>query len=331
MNTRWMRPRVERSTTVVLVLAAAVAAGSRSAAGQALPVHAETAITAGFQENAARGTLAFFGRSAAGEVGAAADGAEAGARPGSTLDVLVVGTGIIPFSLSPLWTVRLRLPWLTKDVRIRSPGAAEPVFETSGFGDPVADTKWIFYRNDRRGATTRVGILAGVKAPVGDTDARLSSGEVASRPLQLGTGSWDFPFTLVATNSQGRWGMVGNLGWRLNTRSDGFDAGDVFTYDLVLGYRLLPKTYGDLRDQTLVGYVELNGEVSGQDRVDGTRNADSGGHVLFLSPDLQWIPAPWLLFEASLQVPVVQELDGSQLDHDVRFHLGSRIRFSVFR
>ena len=311
----WRLPA--RPTAVALALAVAVAAGdSPPAAAQALPFHTETALTAGFQENTVRASVSGLGRSGAGE---------------ESLDVLLVGAGIIPFSISSLWTVRVRIPWLNKELQVPGPGTAEPAFETSGFGDPVVDTKWIFFRNDRPGATTRIGIQAGVKAPLGKTDARLSGGEVAPRPLQVGSGSWDFPVKLVATNSQGRWGVIGNLGWRFNTGADGFEAGDVFSYDVALGFRLLPETYGNLRDQTLVGYLELNGQVSRKDRVDRRRNADSGGHVLFLSPDLQWIPTPWLLFETSLQMPLVQKLNGSQLDHDVRFHLGSRIRFSIFR
>lgn len=63
----------------------------------------------------------------------------------------------------------------------------------------------------------------------------------------------------------------------------------------------------------------------------GELDPNSGGHLLFLSPDLQWIPSPWLLFEGSVQIPVAQDLNGAQLEHETRLQLGTRLRFSVFR
>ncbi len=46
---------------------------------------------------------------------------------------------------------------------------------------------------------------------------------------------------------------------------------------------------------------------------------------------MQWIPTPWLLFEAPVQIPVVQDLNGTQLDYGTRLQVGSRIRFSFVR
>ena len=80
-----------------------------------------------------------------------------------------------------------------------------------------------------------------------------------------------------------------------------------------------------------VAYVELNGTAAARDEIAGTSDPDSGGHLLFLSPDLQWIPTPWLLFEASVQFPILQNLNGTQLKYGTRFQFGTRFRFSAFR
>jgi hypothetical protein len=87
-------------------------------------------------------------------------------------------------------------------------------------------------------------------------------------------------------------GLHGNLGYRVNTEHNGFEAGGVLSYDLAGGYRLYPSRYARFRQSTWVLYLELNGTVSGEDEVAQAEDPDSGGHVLFLSPDLQWVPLP---------------------------------------
>lgn len=307
-------------------LGLAVLLAPASARAQALPFHTDTAITAGFQENAARGFVALLGRE-----GLVADGEEVADPANRDLDATVVVAGAIPLALTPFWTARVVVPWVEKSLSFDAPDGRRLEFETSGVGDVLVDTKWIFLRRDRRGGTTRIGLQGGVEIPVGDTDDRLPDGEVAPRPLQVGSGIWDVPVELLVTDVRDRLGLHANLGGRFHGEDDGFEPGDVFGYDVAIGWRLAPAVYESLQDRTLVGYLELNGEVAGEDRVDGRENPDSGGHLLFASADLQWIPAPWLLFEGSYQVPVVQELNGSQLEHDPRVQLGARIRFSVFR
>ena len=121
------------------------------------------------------------------------------------------------------------------------------------------------------------------------------------------------------------------MGYRVNTTDDALKAGNIFSYDIAAALRFLPWVYRSLSDQTLVVYLELNGEVAARDKIAGTPDPDSGGHLLFLSPDLQWVPTPWLLFEGSVQFPIVQNLNGTQLKYGTRFQVGARFRFSVFR
>ncbi|MEX2472659.1 MAG: transporter, partial [Gemmatimonadota bacterium] len=298
-----------------------------SAASQALPFHTPTGITAGFSENAARHFVTALGRG-----GLVRDGETIVDPMERDISGLAVVNGVVLGGFTPLWTFRVIVPWVRKTMDFTAPGGRRASFETSGVGDAFIQSKWIFYRKDRPGATTRLGIQGRLKIPFGKTDARLPSGDVAPRPLQVGTGSWDFePTVLFTATTPGRWGLHGQAGGRFNGRDEGFEAGDVFLYNLALGFRLLPGVYRSMSDQTLVTYLELNGEVAGRDEVGDGENPDSGGHVLFLSPGLQWVVTPWLLFEASVQVPVVQELNGAQLEHETRFQLGTRYRFSVLR
>lgn len=293
---------------------------------QALPFHTSTGITAGFQENAARSFVTFRGRS-----GLVRDGTEIDDPMDRDVDALGVVSGAIVGGFTPYWTYRVIVPWVRKSMDFTTPDGVREHFDASGIGDAVLQSKWIFFRENRLRGTTRLGIQGRLTVPLRDTEARLPTGEVAPRPLQVGNGSWDVEPALVFTRTSRRLGIHANVGWRVNTADEGFEAGDAFRYDAAVGFRFVPWVYERLKDQTLVAYLELNGQVSQEDEIRGIENPDSGGHTLFLSPDLQWIPTPWLLFEGSVQVPVVQELNGIQLEQETRFQLGTRVRFSVFR
>ncbi|MDA2924304.1 hypothetical protein MYX65_06545 [Acidobacteria bacterium AH-259-L09] len=41
--------------------------------------------------------------------------------------------------------------------------------------------------------------------------------------------------------------------------------------------------------------------------------ADTGGTTVFLTPGIQWVLTPRLLVEAAFQIPIIQELNGTQL------------------
>lgn len=315
-----MESRTITGLVAVLVLAPA------PLRAQALPFHTETAITTGFEEEAARTFSNFLGRE-----GLLLGGREIPDPLRRELDVFVQPFAVLPYAIKPMWTTRVIVPFVHKTMAFTAPDGARRSYSTSGVGDIIVDTKWVFLARNRLKGTTRIAIEGGVKIPVGGTGASLPDGTVALRPLQVGTGSWDIPLKALFTVTQGHMGFLANVGYRINTTHDGFRAGDVFTYDAAVGLRFLPWVYRSLRDRSLVVYVELNGEVGREDEVGGTPNPDSGGHLLFLGPDLQWVPTPWLLFEGSVQFPIVQNLNGAQLAYDTRFQIGSRIRFSVFR
>ncbi len=319
--------RVRRASGLVTGLTAAAALlAPASLAAQVLPFHTETAITTGFEESAARTFARFFGRKEL-----LRDGVEIADPMQRDIDVFVQPVGVLPYAITPMWTTRVIVPFVRKSMDFTAPNGARQNYSTTGVGDVLVDTKWIFFRQNRLAGTTRLGIGGGVKIPLGTTGARLPDGTVAPRPLQVGSGSWDFPFKALFTLTQGHVGLLANAGYRVNTTDEGFKAGNIFSYDVSLGLRFVPWVYKSLRDQSLVAYVELNGTAAARDKIAGTPNADSGGHLLFLSPDLQWIPTAWLLFEGSVQFPIVQDLNGSQLKHDIRFQLGTRFRFSIFR
>lgn len=295
-----------------------------SLGAQALPFHTGTAITTGFEEQALRTFAAFGGRS-----GLVRDGRSIPDPMERDVDVFMGPVALLPYAITAQWTTRVVLPIVRMTMDFTGPDGIRRRYATTGVGDPLVDTKWVFLVRNRPRGTTRLGVEGGVKLPVGGTDARLPDGSRAPRPLQVGTGSWDVPVKALFTTIRNRFGVHADVGYRFNGAASGFEAGDVATYDVALAFRFAPGTYRSFTDRSAVAYLEFNGASARRNAVEGRPDPDSGGNLLFVSPGLQWIPTPWFLLEASVQVPILQDLHGTQLGYDTRFQWGARYRFSL--
>jgi hypothetical protein len=179
-------------------------------------------------------------------------------------------------------------------------------------GDAVLLARYMLFIDDYGPLSTRrVALLGGLKLPTG-----------ADR---FGTPSYDPIIGAVGTWAANRHELDVDVLYRLTTERQNFEAGDSLRYDLAYRYRLWPKKFGRGLLQ-LNGVLELNG--SWEDRA--SRNGDtiraSGGHILFLAPGVQLASNRWIL-EASLQLPVVQDLHGSQVETDFVGVLSVRIPF----
>ncbi len=307
-------PRIELCALTVLAIAAAL---PTLASAQSLPFNTTSAISIGFEEKAVRPLFQFI------HLGTVRRGTDEVSDPmDRAMDVWAIPI-MVPYSVSGKLIPILAVPVLHKRLRFTDATGRHELI-TSGVGDALVMFKYTWLQRDRLNQTTRAVIVAGVKVPTGSTDERDASGQRLALPLQLGSGSWDLPVTVAGTATRGRFGWTGDLSYRVNTEANDFEAGDVFGYDLALGYRMWPARYETFREKVVNGYLELNGQVAKHGRQDGVEIGDSGGHELFLSPGLQWVPLTNLLVEASAQVPVYQNLLGTQLATDYRVGAGVR-------
>jgi hypothetical protein len=109
--------------------------------------------------------------------------------------------------------------------------------------------------------------------------------------------------------------------------SDGsFSFGATTRYNVAVGLRF-PFYVETIRTKTLQFYLEWNGSITARSTQDGTALTNSGGHVAYLSPGVQWVVLPQLLIEGSVQIPVIQDHNGTQPDFGVRPALGARFLF----
>lgn len=272
---------------------------------QGLPFHTETALTTAFEERGLRFSSTFASR--------------------DSISVVATPLAVLPFAPHQRLTTRVVVPLLYKRMTTTRTGGDTP-YSDVGLGDVSVGAKWAFFVRDRFGGTTRLALAGDVSLPTGSTGARLVDGTEAPRPLQLGTGAVAAGATLVATVIRGQWGLSVDAGHRRHASGDGFRFGNETRYDLAFGLRL-PAHVQTVRTRTWQFYLEWNGSIVGRSWSGGSEIDGSGGHVAFLSPAVQWVPHPQLLLEASMQIPVIQDLNGSQPEHDPRPSLGVRFLF----
>ena len=232
---------------------------------------------------------------------------------------------LLPWAPHHRVTTMAILPMVHKRLAESDPAGGVP-YSTTGIGDLALSVKWAFFGRNRFAGTTRLAVIVSGSLPTGPTDSTLPGGEVAPRPLQLGKGSGSVGATLAATLVRDRWGFNADVGHLRYGSDDGFRFGGVTRYNVALGFRI-PQHIETIRTRTVQLYLEWNGSYAERSRQGGTDLVDTGGHLAYLSPGVQWVVLPQLLFEGSLQMPVIHDPHGTQIDPGVRPALGLRFLF----
>ncbi len=216
----------------------------------------------------------------------------------------------IPYNITTNGVVGIVIPMVFKEVRrdrVKS--------SSSGLGDLSLFAKYVVLQVDRPGETFRLAPKVVLK---------LSTGDEQAAPT-LGSGSTDVSFGGVGAWIRGRFGGYADMLYQVSGRASDRQIGNGLVYNLALAYRLSPAVYKTYPARQVNAYLELNGSWKAKDRVKGQNVSDSGGHVLFLSPGIQYIPLSRLLVGASVQVPLVKDLNGTQMEPDWTASAGLRV------
>lgn len=194
-----------------------------------------------------------------------------------------------------------------------------------GLGDLFLFARYTVFKKDWPGRTIRVAPFAGVEMPTGASRRRDAFGLLPAS-VQPGSGSWD-PFGgVVVTYQTLDFQVDAQIGYKINTKANGFRFGDVARFDASLQYRLWPRNLEGGVPGFLYGVLELNLSHRQKNRVDGARDSNSGGTTLFLSPGLQYVTRRWII-EAGVQLPTVQNLNGTALRNEYILRAGFRLNF----
>lgn len=194
-----------------------------------------------------------------------------------------------------------------------------------GIGDARLIARYTIYKKNAVGKTTRIAPFIGVKAPTGDHERTDDAGPLPPA-LQPGTGSWDFFGGVIATYASVDWNVDFQASYRANSRAGGIARGDVARADVSFQYRLLPRKLSRDDKGYFYGVLEANLVHSGETRINGTGDPNTGGTTLSLVPGIQYATRRWVA-EAAVQIPVIQDLNGSALERDFTVLAGLRVNF----
>jgi len=216
------------------------------------------------------------------------------------------------------------LPYLDKELKVNTPEGRVSRGDT-GPGDSTFIARYTLYQRDRRGETIRLAPFAAIKAPTGDDNEEDGLGRLA-KPLQLGSGSWDYTLGSILTWQTLDWQVDTSASYRFNTGANGFIFGDEARLDVSYQYRLLPRALGSGVPAFVYAVLETNLSYKYRNRVGGMDDPDSGGTTWFISPGLQYVTRR-LVIEAAVQVPLIQDLNGTALENDYTGILSLRVNF----
>ncbi|MFQ5736449.1 MAG: transporter [Thermodesulfobacteriota bacterium] len=211
----------------------------------------------------------------------------------------------LSYGVTPDFTIGLAMPQVIEK--------KEGGQEASGLGDMTLHAKYRFIRVDAPGSTTGVAVNLAVKLPTGDE---------TKRP-KLGTGSADFITGLAVSREGLRHYFFSDVRYRANSEANGTRKGNLFFFDIAYGIRPWKVRY---LKPDLVILAELNYEKAGMARTNGTKDADTGGRTFFISPGFL-LSYRNVMFKGGVQVPLSQDLNGTQEELDYRallsveFHL----------
>ena len=225
-------------------------------------------------------------------------------------------------------TLGLTLPIVQKDLQFKTTTGKTSQVTSSGLGDLSLVGVYRFYRRDIPRATTQFSLLAGFKAPTGSTSQRDRNAPALTgtaskrlpRPLQPGSGSWDGIVGIAGFQNLDQLSFYGSVQGKINSEDDNFRFGNNLHYDFTVDYVTLPE-------RNLFFVLEFNGISAGRNEENGRNVRNSGGHTLFISPGIEYLPLPYLILESSVQIPIVQDLNGKQPEKRVSLVFGVRYLF----
>lgn len=244
------------------------------------------------------------------------EASRAGQKMRALMSMTVVGYG-----LAPDLSLFAMIPWIHRDFSM----AQGVERHAEGVGDLQLMARYTAYQHDFQGGTFRLSPFGGVKVPTGEYRERDALG-LLPPGLQPGSGSWDVVAGVVASYASIDLNIDGQLFWQINNRADAVARGDVFRADLSFQGRIFPKVLsGDTRG-FLFGTLELNLKNEKKTRIGGMTDPNSGGMQLFATPGLQYATKRWIA-EAAVQIPVTQNLNGTNLASDYAVFAGLRLNF----
>lgn len=223
-------------------------------------------------------------------------------------------------AISSSVSLTLSVPVVSRDHSHFHNGEDGPELESWNFTQ-VGDVRVLAYwRLDQAQSSqdTTYGLVGGIKLPTGSTDERNAACEMAERSLQPGTGSTDLILGGFASGHLAQAGWFAQLrGRHAVTERQDYEPGDAVNLDLGMSYQL----------GAVQALAQINMLWRGQDRGGNAEPADSGGTFLYFAPGLLVPLGNGVQLYGLVQLPLLQDVRGTQLTADWAATLGLSARF----
>lgn len=93
----------------------------------------------------------------------------------------------------------------------------------------------------------------------------------------------------------------------ITTSDNGTKFGNQYLYQFGFGRNIL-----GCKDKLIIALmVDIDGEYSEKDKINGVIDPNSGGNVVYITPSL-WVSTKKLIFQLGVGYPIVQDLFGQQ-------------------
>ena len=183
----------------------------------------------------------------------------------------------------------------------------------SGFGDLFVMGKFKVYRRNTVNYTVGVAATIGIEAPTG------SDG--------FSSKTWDLHPGLYFSWRRGSLGTDVNIAYAWNGFAgkgrNGINPGNEIAFDLAVSYQF---GLGESSRVSMAPVFEVSYRDISSDRLNGRDIENTGESILYISPGIKFTRSS-LILEALLQIPVVQNRNGNQIERNATWLFGLRYMF----
>ncbi|MDH4232113.1 MAG: transporter [Nitrospirota bacterium] len=235
-----------------------------------------------------------------------------------TFDYLYSVSAAAAYGITDDLTLSLRIPYNSfnniREAHSDEPDEIHQHGDSRGIGDMTLLAHYRFLNMPPRQFESAV--IFGLKVPTGKTDDKDIHGDRFETEHQPGSGSWDPVIGVAVTKRFERISLDADLRYTLVTEgSQDTDLGDLMNYNLAVSYHVPGKLFLDL-------VLEANGEWKQKQEISGSRDENSGAHVLYVSPGMRIRLNKAVSAFISVGIPAIQDMNGIQSETNYRTLFG---------
>ncbi len=168
---------------------------------------------------------------------------------------------------------------------------------SAGFEDIALQLEYVFYNKIKTNYEDQATLVTNITFPTGSSTKK--------PPTGFGAPSFFVGTTLNRTYVH--WFAFTSYGAVVPTTRDGTTFGNAYLYQLGLG-----RDIAAVKSKYIVAWlVELDGQYSQKNVINGATDPNSGGNIIYLTPSL-WVSSQHLILQLGVGSAVAQHLFGNQ-------------------